>query len=108
MKQKLLKKETVFAMTVGGWLSNSNVLPEEQRQELELLFGITNGKLIKDCERYLQRTIKGIEKGILSLDGFTQEDSECFSGLLNNEKLSKELRKSLTTLIQEGIDGPSA
>ena len=95
--KKLLKNEACFAGTLGLWLSDQ--LTEDQKKELEEMFTLDYGGLVKACNRYMKRTAKAIKKGYMSLDGFTLKDADCFGSLLNSEKLDKGLQSELSRLL---------
>ena len=95
--KKLLKNEACFASTLGLWLSGQ--LTDDQKKELEEMFTLDYGGLVKACNRYMQRTTKAIKKGYMTLDGFTVEDAESFGSLLSSEKLDKNLQTELSHLL---------
>jgi len=91
---KALHDETIFVGGIGLWLSGG--LPDQK--EIEELFD-----LVKGCNRYMERTIKAIRKGRVSLNGFTSQDKEIFSKLFDSEKLNKELGRQLKEEIEKGM-----
>ena len=95
--RKLLKDESAFAATMALYASDG--LSSEQKKEIKQLFTMDHGGIVAACNRYMERLCKAIEKEKMSLKGFTKEDGEKFALLLNNEKLSKELRDRLSHLI---------
>ena len=101
-KMRKLSKETVFVGFLGKWLSEE--FPEEQRLELDQLFGLQSGKFVADCNRYMERTAKAVEKGLLSLEGFSPLHEEIFRRLLNSSRLDRELQRRLRDAIQKKLD----
>ena len=97
MMKKLLKDEACFAGTLGLWLSDK--LADDQKKELETMFQLDYGGLVNACNRYMQRTIRAIKRGYMSIEGFTQHDAECFGRLFNSDKLDVKLRNELSHLI---------
>ena len=98
---KKLKNEACFASALGIWLSDQ--LTDNQRAELEQMFSLDYGGLDKACNRYMQRTIKAIRKGLLSADGFTAEDLASFARLLSSEKLDSALQTQLKNELQKRL-----
>ena len=97
MKRNLLKNEAKFAENLGQMLSDD--LIEEQKREVETLFTLDHGGIVKACNRYMQRTIKAIKKGYISLDVFSIKDAEAFSELFNSNKLDEKLQDELSHLL---------
>jgi len=95
--KKLLKNESCFVGSLGMWLSDK--LTDDQQQELETMFQLDYGGLVNACNRYMERTIKAIKKGYMSLEGFTVADADAFAKLFNSDKLDKRLRNELSHLI---------
>ena len=96
---KLLKNESHFAGMLGFWLSGK--VSKEQKRELEQMFRLDYNGLNAACNRYMERTIKALDKEILSLEGFSVLDDEKFSVLLNSERLNRNLQKKLFRMIQK-------
>lgn len=97
MKKELLKNEACFAGALGMWLSDK--LPNEQKKELETMFNLDYGGLVNACNRYMERTIKAIKKGYMSLEGFTVSDADSFAKLFNSDKLDRKLQDELSHLM---------
>lgn len=95
--RNFLKDESTFAATMALYASDD--LSPEQKKEVEQLFTMDHGGIVAACNRYMERLIKAIKKGKISLEGFTVGDGYKFSLLLNNEKLSSELRTELNHLL---------
>lgn len=96
---KLLKNEACFAGTLGLWLSDQ--ISEDQKKELETMFQLDYGGLVAACNRYIQRTIKAIRKGYMSMDDFTIEDAEKFRVLIDSPKLDGNLQSELSHLMYD-------
>jgi hypothetical protein len=94
---KSLKRDFPFVLTISAWLSGD--VPEDQKHDLEVLFGISSTPLEKDCNRFLLRTYKGIVKGVVSIEGLTLKDLEVFDVLLNSKRLNPDLQESLRSVL---------
>lgn len=98
--RNLLKSESTFAATMALYASDD--LSPEQKKEVEQLFTMDHGGIVAACNRYMERLCKAIEKKKMSLKGFTTEDAAKFKMLLDNDKLSEELRDRLNHLLYGG------
>ena len=98
-QRKFLTKEAYFAGVLGQWLTDDTI-PAEQKEEIATLFLLDYGGLVPAINKYLDRTIRAIKRGHVSLEGFTKEDAECFAKLTGCEKLDAALRSELSRLIK--------
>lgn len=100
MASKLLKNESNHSEWVGFWLSDD--CPDDQKRDIEEEFKLDyKGGLRGYCNDYMQRTIKAINKGIVSLNEFSILDDEEYSLLLSSNRLNENLQKEFFQLIQE-------
>jgi hypothetical protein len=99
IKRKFLANESDLACTLGRWLTDDSI-PAEQKEEIATLFQLDYGGIVPFCNKYLDRTIRAIKRGHVSLEGFTEKDAECFAKLTGCEKLDAALCSELSRLIK--------
>ena len=80
-------------------------LPEDQRLELEQYFGLGNGQFVGDCNRYLERTKKAIDKRNLSIRGLALRNVGDFIKLLTSPKLNKTLQDDFKKVLVKRLKG---
>lgn len=95
--KNLVKNEANFAKELARGLSPD--LSEEEKRVIDIRYGLDYGGIVNFANGYLRRLIKAIKKGRMSISGFSTEDAECFSGLLNSDRLDTELQTELSRLL---------